>query len=241
MQPLCPWDGFDRATMEFCERPLCAWVTQPSNTWSNVGYLLVGALVLRLAMREDKFHLSPIGWSAIAVGLGSTFFHASTTFVGEVFDIGAMFLFAVYWLTVDLHRLLGWSSRVQRSFYASVMVLSIVALLVQRTAGVAIFTAQITATFIIEIALRRRAKSARRKGLHPPHVDYKPLVKLSGMFLLAYTAWRLDYHRVLCVRDFHLLSGHAMWHLLNASCFYFLYRFFHQFPGRLRENAKVQE
>ena len=236
LAPSCPWDRFDRATMEFCERPVCALVTQPANTWSNIGYVVVGVLVLRLARAEGKRHLSPIGWSALAVAVGSAFFHASSTFVGEVVDIGAMYLFAVFWLALDLQRLLGWSHRTRWTFHAGLTTLSVITLTVERTWGVALFSLQVTGTFVVEIALFLRRRRELRDGAPSPtpRVDYRHLGRLAGTFAIAYAIWQLDFHRIVCDRDLHVISGHAVWHLLNAWCFYFLYRFFCQFPAKAR-------
>jgi hypothetical protein len=229
--PSCPWDGFAPATMEFCERPLCGLVTEPSNTWSNIGYVVVGVVVLRLVRAEGKRHLAPIGWSALAVALGSAFFHASSTFVGQVVDIGAMFLFAVFWLALDLQRLLAWRTRTVRVFHGVLTALSVLVLIMEHTWGVQLFSLQVTGTFLVEIALfMRQRRAARADTASPePRVDYRHLVRLSLFFALAYAIWQLDFHRVVCDRDLHVISGHAVWHLLNSACFYFLYRFFCQF------------
>jgi hypothetical protein len=226
--------------MEFCERPLCGVFTQPSNTWSNVGYVIAGLLVLRLARRERQMHLAPIGWSALAVAVGSAFFHASSTFVGEVVDIGAMFLFATFWLAFDLHRFLGWSIRAQRLFMAIATAASVILLILQRNAGIGIFTLQITATFVLEFVLGVRRLRKIRAGLNPRRVNFRPLRNLSVVFAFAYTSWRLDVHRIVCDRDLHWISGHAMWHLLNSFCFYFLYRFLGQFPAEAGEETAAQ-
>jgi hypothetical protein len=226
----CPWSGFEPATMEFCERPLCSflggWVTQPANTVSNLAYFVVGAIVMRRAFADGRRHLAPFGAIAIAVGLGSTFFHASSTFVGEVVDIGAMFLFSAFWLTLDLHRLTRVRPAVQLAFFVAVVFGSMGALLAWKTVGIALFAVQIAATFAIEIALRVR-------GLRG--VDYRDLRRTCVAFGVAYAIWRLDFHRVLiCDRDAHVLQGHAAWHVINALCFWFLYRYFWQFPSNVR-------
>src|SRR5690606_2124080 len=59
--------------------------------------------------------------------------------------------------------------------------------------------------------------------------DYKYFYYAFGTFLLAFTLWVLDVKEILCFKDNHIFQGHAIWHLLNATCFYFLYKFYLQF------------
>ena len=75
----CPWDALEPAAMHFCERELCGWITQPANTWSNLAYIIVGAWLIRLAFREGHRPLAAIGLIEILIGIGSFFFHMSST------------------------------------------------------------------------------------------------------------------------------------------------------------------
>jgi len=43
----CPWDSWAPASVRFCEEQLCAWVTQPANTYSNVFFLVAGFFIVR--------------------------------------------------------------------------------------------------------------------------------------------------------------------------------------------------
>ena len=38
----CPWDQFEPTTRHFCEAELCQWVTKPAESWSNIGFIIVG-------------------------------------------------------------------------------------------------------------------------------------------------------------------------------------------------------
>lgn len=210
--------------MEFCERRLCATIVEPANAWTNIAYLVVGVIVLVLAMREKQQHLAPIGVIGIVLSAGSFFFHGTATFAGEVCDLGAMFLFSSFWLTREVHRLYAPSPKVLWSLYVALVAIAIGAHLVAREAGIAIFTLQIVATFSVSIAWRYRG---RMRG--DPRPDNRALVALIVMFGIAYAVWRLDFHRILCNPDNHVLQGHAAWHVLNSTCFYFLYRYLAQF------------
>lgn len=42
----------------------------------------------------------------------------------------------------------------------------------------------------------------------------------------------LDRLKILCDPTNHILTGHAVWHILNAGAVFFIYRFYSQFELR---------
>jgi hypothetical protein len=213
----CPWSDWQPATIKFCENLLCSWITQPANTWSNLAYILVGILTYRLAERQGHSQLNYIGVMAVLVGLGSFFFHASSTFAGEVADVGAMFLFANYVLICNWRRWRGVDWERMNRWYTGLMAISMLLLLTLRWVGILLFALLITVAGLIEIRLYWRDRG---------QVDYRPLAKLCGLFAAAFLLWSLDRRGILCDPDNHILQGHAAWHIINSFCFYQLYRFY---------------
>ena len=72
----------------YCERVHAGMIKQPSNTWSNLGFVLVGLIMLaslpavvegsgRDPMEERTFYAILYGCVVIFLGPGSMFFHAS--------------------------------------------------------------------------------------------------------------------------------------------------------------------
>lgn len=225
----CPWDGYEPATSHFCEEELCAWIEQPANTWSNLAYVLVGVLLVVLALRARRKSLALIGAIEITVGVGSFLFHASSTRLFEVVDVGAMYLFSLYALLFNAKRLVEATGRtVSRSTLAALYVaaasvsVATVALL-EAWVGVVLFSLQAVVAGLIELRLFRR---------HPDGVSRRPLIWLLVLFAIAWGAWWLDITGVVCDPSRHSVTGHAVWHLTNAWCFYFLYRFYAQLPSR---------
>ena len=41
--------------------------------------------------------------------------------------------------------------------------------------------------------------------------------------------WHLDDANIWCDPDRHWISGHALWHVLNAGAFYAAFRYYRQF------------
>jgi hypothetical protein len=215
----CPWHGFAPATIEFCEEQLCSWVTQPSNTWSNLAFVFVGILIHRLAVRNGHQGLKLIGYSAVLLGFGSGMFHASSTFFFEVFDLLGMFLISGILLCFNLQRLTGLSNRLNTIIYVVITSLSLGMMFVWRPSGIATFSLQLTIAMTLELLLHLRRDE----------ISYKYFLYMCGTFMVSMVIWSLDISKKLCDPQNHLLTGHAVWHLLNALAIYFIYKFYTQF------------
>lgn len=230
--PVCPWTSFEPTSYSWCEERVCGWIKEPANAWSNIAYLVVGVALIVRATRDRRFGLVHIGVTETLIAFGSFFFHASATFVGEVADVMAMLMFSLYMLTANLRRALGWSSRREIGTYVVACVASLAILLVTRGLGILLFSAQIIVALSVEAWLFRR--------LHPRRSYYVPLRRMGAMFAFAYAIWWLDVLRVVCLPSIHWISGHAIWHVLNSTCFWFLYSFYVQAPPGLRASAPIE-
>ncbi|RMF19179.1 MAG: hypothetical protein D6761_00995, partial [Candidatus Dadabacteria bacterium] len=89
--------------------------------------------------------------------------------------------------------------------------------------GIAIFGVQAAAAAALEVPLALRA---RRNG---QAVDYRYFWILIGAFLLSLLFWILDITGLVCDPDNHWLQGHALWHITNSTCLYWMYRYGSQF------------
>jgi hypothetical protein len=115
------WSGWKPATCLpnncFCEVQRDGFIRQPSNTYSDLAYVLVGLLVLAIAqsdwtrgehrnlMQTQRTYPILFGIAVIAIGVGSFFYHASLAFVGQWFDLMGMYLFASFALLYNYARL----------------------------------------------------------------------------------------------------------------------------------------
>ena len=215
----CPWQGFQPATIKFCEEQLCSWVTQPANTWSNIAFVIVGILIYRQAQTLKQNGLKLIGVSGVLVGLGSTMFHASSTFLFEVFDLLGMFMISGILLCFNLQRLTGISNLTNTAIYIALNAASVALMLVWHPSGIATFAVQLTVALTLEILLHIRRDE----------INYRPFLYMTGIFTLSLIIWGLDISKTLCDPHNHILTGHAVWHLLNAAAIYFIFKFYSQF------------
>src|SRR5262245_35539796 len=130
----CPWDGFSPAVQSFCEAPLCGWIVHPAETWSNIGFFVVGCLIFWRARRQGGFS-SPatlLGPIALLTGIGSTLFHATGTFFGEALDLSAMYLQSSLFVALNARRLWRLRSPTTAALFGAVVVTSVSLLLAYR-------------------------------------------------------------------------------------------------------------
>ncbi|HEX4048255.1 MAG TPA: hypothetical protein VH309_10495, partial [Elusimicrobiota bacterium] len=104
--------------------------------------------------------------------------------------------------------------------YAALVVASVAGMVALKgKSGEFIFGAEVAVVAASEAVL-----ASRRTG-----TEYRFFAWALGTFLAAFGIWLLDMKGIVCAPDDHILQGHAVWHVLNAFCFYFLYRFYRQF------------
>lgn len=216
LPPGCPWSGWPLPDIKHCEANACGWVTAPVDTWSNLGFLLVGLMILRSDRDGGALDARGLGAVTIAVGLTSMAFHASYTFAGQALDFAGMFLLIGWVLARAARRegLLGRNGAAR--LWAGLTAGSVAALFAFRAAGWAVQTimlVQALAAAAWELRLllvRRDAPSARA------------LLAMTGLLAAAYACWHLD-HSSLCRPD-ALFQFHALWHLLCAAALWAAWR-----------------
>ncbi len=227
--PVAMWDVMQPSTCLAAGNCFCETVhaqdsvRQPANTVSSFGFVFVGIWMIAVSpvLLERRSRLLPmygaaLGTMAGIVGVGSAFYHASLTFIGQFFDILGMYLLASFVLVYALGRLNGWSDRRSMAVYLVLnVVLTVIQIIIpdlrRYTFGIVLVVG-----LVIEWLywLRRRPTMTRRwlqTGL--------------GIFALAYGIWILDNSRVVCAPQ-SLLQGHALWHLLGAvavGCLFLYY------------------
>jgi hypothetical protein len=213
-----PWFGWPPATMHFCEELTSGMLVQPANAVSSLAFCVVGYFLFRVHRKRDVFLLFPI--SAVLVGITSFLYHASWTFFFQVFDVSSMFMLSCLLISFNAWRLGLVSRRRLPRVYALLLAISIAGMVTLKgKSGEYIFGVEIAAVAALEALLASRGAAA----------DYADYLKALGIFLAAYAIWLLDVREIVCAPRNHFLQGHAVWHVLNAFCFWFLYRFYRQF------------
>ena len=201
----------------FCEGLRDALIRQPANTWSSLGFVVVALwIAARLARGHSSDRTALAGAESglfagalVLVGLGSAFYHASLTFVGQVFDVSGMYLVATFIL---LHRLAPrWNLPPVLSVLGFVLVNGI------------LMTAQVTTPSLRRIVFGLLLTSALAVEWRASRAGRAWLAAGAGLMALAFAIWIVDRQRLAC-DPASLVQGHAAWHLLGALASACLYR-----------------
>jgi len=209
--------------LQWCEENLCALVTAPANTWSNLAYVVVGLAMWWQARASDDRGLRLYGPVCMMLGVCSFVYHASYTFFFQFFDFVGMFAFLDLVIVSDLVRLGRASARRRLNLWGLLVVTSSLAVLPLFFAGIPIqflVVATVAVWLGLEWALLR-ARGGRSRLLWCSIA----LAACAGLFSAA------DLGRLYCNPDDHLLQGHAIWHILTACSFYTLFHHHAQLPG----------
>jgi hypothetical protein len=210
----------------FCEAIGPGFVRQPIGTWSNLAFVLVGLLILEDVLRPASARSNLLAQrrtygvvyavAVILIGLGSWFYHASLTFVGQWFDVMGMYLLGTFMLLYCCARLRPLSSRTFALSYVLFNLAPAISLIVVPELRRYLFGLLLVATIALEVVIRRQHVAQIRTGY---------FIAALLIYLLAQIIWTLDLNRIVCDPN-GLLQGHALWHILTATSAGLLYWYY---------------
>jgi len=194
-------------------------IRQAANTYSSLGFVFSGMFIIASARKGIRFAISYsilMGIASIIVGVGSAFYHASLTFIGQFFDVFGMFLLAAFMLVYAWERI--WKLRISTTlglFLTLNIFLSWLQIAIPDTRRYA-FAIVLIIALVFEYYFRVKDK---------PQINIRLLQIGIGLLAGAYIIWILDNTRIVCFET-SLLQGHAIWHILGAISVWFLYRYY---------------
>jgi hypothetical protein len=224
----CPWSeaqsGLTPGTVHFCEERLCAWIVEPSNAWSSLAYVLVAGWLVARAGRSVRL------WAFVAatflVGVGSFFFHGTGTFVGEFVDQLGMFMLSALALSFAWGEHKGLSDRNVAFLYGAIVMASLLILVMVRPIGILLFAVQLNIGIGLQIWMWKRTAISTR-------ARYREFFTGIAIFLVSFCIWLTDITGLVCDPANHMITGHAIWHVLNAVSMGFLFVFYRAGSARL--------
>ena len=211
----------------FCELIRHGPISQPSNTWSSLAFLAVGLWIVARGFADkpgsERAAPNPLvarpvyswlyGTAVVLIGLGSAFFHASLTFVGQWLDVMGMFLLITFVLLYSLSRFnIAVGEHFMATYTGSNCFLG-AGLVGMPELRRYVFGGLVLAVLALELVLRRRRAFRRRISL---------LLGAISAFALGFAVWILDIQKVLCAPE-GWAQGHAFWHLTGAVATALLY------------------
>ncbi len=215
----------------FCETIGNGAVRQPANTYSNLGYVLVGLLIAlsapaiapeptekRNLLQSQRGYVLLYGWAVVSIGVGSLFYHASMTYIGQFFDWVGMYAFISFVVVYNAVRLMG--RPVPGLLFGAVYTLLLTALCVNFFINPELRVGIFQNLIIVGLGIEAVVLLIRR-----PRVQILYLVAAIACLVAARVIWGWDADGTLCTPG-SLLQGHAAWHLLTAAATALLYPYY---------------
>lgn len=214
IQPGCPWHNhqlyFGPPNVNWCEPTICSWINEPFNAWSNLGYLILGlVLIFKSTHRLER----QFGGLVLFTGLASFIYHSTNNFFTQYFDYLGMIALLSFAISFNISRILNDNQKISLflgwilSFYLVAlnlfMMLKIpIQLIVLLGCG---------SVLILEIVCFYILKTKSKIKLS----DLNYFI-LSLLFLgLGQTFAVLDLNRVYCPTQLWI-TGHVLWHFFGA-------------------------
>ena len=215
----------------FCEEIRIGAIAQPANTWSSLSFVVMGLIILTTVTGNGPSSGKPAAnrlsgnltapavyaFSLLLVGLGSAFYHASLTFVGQFFDLMAMYLLITFVILYNLSRRRRIPFPGFAVWFILINLLLAYVLVVLPEIRRYLFGALVVVALALEFTLRRK------KAID---IEIRFLRAALSALAVAFLIWILDITRIAC-NPTSWLQGHALWHILSASAaglLYFYYR-----------------
>ncbi len=230
------WLGTNRGgVMLFCELARDGLIKQPSNSFSNLGFSLVGLYIGWLTFQNrfppknlfTRNKMYPFVYSLILVflGAGSFAMHATNAPWGGFLDLLAMFLASSFFLCFSLKRITGYGDLALGLFYIfNVVVCSYIYLSSWNHFGFILSIAELIvfAHILISISVELYLQATSKVQIETGWGYF-------GVFsmITAFVIWNLSRtHESIWCNPTSLLQGHAVWHLLIAVAFYAFFRYY---------------
>jgi dihydroceramidase len=156
------------------------------------------------------------GIALVVIGLGSAFYHASLTFVGQFMDVLGMYLLISFAVLYGLTRIMQLSARRMAIAYIFTNLLL--------AAGL-VWLPQIRREVFGGLVLLTLAVEAWRIWKNRAALQVRWLALAFASLGLAYVIWILDNNGWLCAPH-SVLQGHAVWHILGALAAWFLFLYY---------------
>lgn len=229
------WEGMQISqsalTVEYCEKYLPEKLFhQTINTYSNLFYFFLGVVVIGSAINSKKkkeknaLQRFPalsfcIGLSLIYLCFGSSFFHASMTWMGQRIDMNATYSVCLSGLAIGLyhHQFNRFSKKSKPLFLLGLIVLVYLFFYLHLI---------IPGTILLPILIGCIIAITVLNYIRQPQHFVLSYALLSMLFVLAAFILRtLDVLKIVC-NPTSIFQGHSLWHIFTGLSAFFLFWFY---------------
>ena len=235
------WEGMSMSksalTVEYCEfNHVEKFFHQSMNTYSNLAYFFFGVLICQIAFRDYKNAKSSnlnrmeqfpmlsvlMGFCFIYLSIGSAFFHASLTWVGQRVDMNGTYGISIILASIGFYNVFYGVEFQNKAKNLIVMVLLLIIMLFYKIA------LMVSSSILIPILILLLLISISINYVQFRKERSLILGILSFVLIIVAVKIRtLDVQKVGCDPE-SWYQGHAVWHLLtglSSFCSYAFFRF----------------
>lgn len=224
--PLRQWSGLPN--IKWCEETLCQVIAEPSNTWSNIAYILAAFMLFFISRKEVLKSLRSFSHITFWVGVTSFVFHATYAYATQIFDYLGIYLFIGLLILLNLIRI----GIIQKEKIFVYLLTGAVGLTIV-TAVLAKLGAMIQYFVVVLLLLVFITEYFAQKNFTQNNITGRPKPSNCDFYLMTVLilvsvsfSW-VDLKRISCDPTDHIFQGHAMWHIVSALAMftsYFHYR-----------------
>ncbi|MFP5384610.1 MAG: ceramidase domain-containing protein [Bacteriovoracia bacterium] len=225
--PGCPWHSITESqgapNIKWCEETLCQWISEPANTWSNLGYLIVAVIMTYLAIKKkEPFNLKIFGPIIFFMGAMSFYYHLSNFYGSQILDFVGMFFFVGWAIGMNFIRLDKLKSEKLVPF---VLVFSLLMTGIMHWMYLTNIKFQML-VLISGIIILITEIAAQKKQ----HNHMKWFWTTIGILIVAFGFSISDGQRLWCSPKNHgwFSQGHALWHWTAAIGMFTIYKHYSQ-------------
>jgi hypothetical protein len=221
-------------TAEYCELDHYAhFFRQSINTYSNLAYFFLGMIVVLISFYDKKdktenknlvqqfpFISCFFGVCLIYLSIGSAFFHASLTWIGQRIDMNATYSICIVLIGISYYRLLikeNASNQFKRIFVGCLFL--IVLLFIQ--VHLLISSLYLLPFLILLIICGTVLNYLQNKPNFNISLAILSLLLMIGAFILR----TMDVQKIACDPT-SVYQGHALWHFFTGMSAFLLYWFY---------------
>ncbi|MCB0507908.1 MAG: ceramidase domain-containing protein [Bacteroidetes bacterium] len=222
-------------TAEYCELDqVTHFFRQTINTYSNLSYFFLGCIILGIGIFDLKNKNSAtknsiqhfpalsilFGCCLIYLCFGSSFFHASLSWIGQRFDMNATYSIALVSIGICLHRLKG-NSNISVQYKAIFIIILLLLMLIFVQLHLLI-SSSILLPFLFLIIVGITTYHYL-KNKHKFNLSYALISFI--LLIIAYILRIVDVKKTICQPQ-SIIQLHALWHIFTGLSAFMLYLFY---------------